>query len=84
VTGQQAIYESPDGGKTVYVRTSGSTDRTLYSQNLPPRIDPMDGLKTKLTYADWVYANRLAEQNPALQEAIDSFILLYNLVKNHG
>lgn len=71
-----SIYESPDGGKTIYQRQAGSVERHLVSSNLTGSV--------RLTYADWVYANVLAEHNSALQEALDKFILLYNLVKDHG
>ena len=81
---KDTVYESPDGGVTVYSRKIGSTVRHRVEHNVPPRIDPLEGLKYRLTYADWVYANMLAENNSALQEAIDKFILLYILTKDHG
>lgn len=71
-----SIYESPDGGNTIYQRQAGSVERQLIKGNFTGSV--------RLTYADLVYANILAEQNPALQEALDKFILLYNLVKDHG
>lgn len=74
------IYESPDGGNTIYEREYGSRDRKLIANN----IDPYQSAKSRLSYADWVYANVLAEHHSALQEARDKFILLYNLVREHG
>ena len=78
------IYESPDGGKTVFARKIGSTQRQLAAENLKPRIDPLESNQYPLTMADYFYIQRLAKTNPALREAVDNLIVLYELVKTNG
>jgi len=38
------VYESPDGGKTVYARKSGAVDRTLHWQDSELR-ETLDSIK---------------------------------------
>lgn len=78
------IFESPDGGRTVYSRKIGDNHRTLVAKNMPPRVDPMDGLKYNITLQEWIYINQLAENQPALKEAIEQVWSLYNLIKEDG
>jgi hypothetical protein len=75
------IFESPDGGKTVYSRKSGSSpqDRTLVYK------DPELILKEELT-AKWVVWKdilREAKDNPTLTDAIERVEVLYALIKEH-
>lgn len=70
------IYESPDGGNTIYERESGQMDRTLVKEN-----------KTLIEQiresAMWGEINRMARTNPGLQAELDRVIMFYNLIKNH-
>ena len=72
------IYESPDGGETVYVRNMGSHDRELHhvsskQTNLMNRIQE-DQL--------WDQIRRHARIHPALQAELDRVIIVYNLIKD--
>jgi hypothetical protein len=69
------IYESPDGGKTIYSRKSGSSQRTLHS------IDPMYKKEQELT-EKWA---RLKEavflEDPAIDDLISKIEMLMELKK---
>ena len=67
------IYESPDGGKTVYSRKSGSSDRTLIKE------DPDKHYITK--WYEWKEILKLAETEPSLADAINQAEIIYALVK---
>ena len=67
------IYESPDGGKTVYSRKSGSADRTLVKE---------DTNKHYITkWYEWKEILKLAETEPSLADAINQAEIIYALVK---
>ena len=67
------IYESPDGGKTVYSRKSGSSDRTLIKE------DTSQSYITK--WYEWKEILKLAETEPALANAINTAEMLYVILK---
>jgi hypothetical protein len=67
------IYESPDGGKTVYSRKSGSSDRTMIKD------DTSQSYITK--WYEWKEILKLAETEPALANAINKAEMIYKLVK---
>ena len=67
------IYESPDGGKTVYSRKSGSSDRHMLKE---------DTNKHHVTkWYEWKEILMLAETEPALANAINKAEMLYVLLK---
>lgn len=67
------IYESPDGGKTVYSRKSGSSDRTMVKE---------DDAKHHITrWYEWKNILKLAETEPSLADAINKAEVIYALVK---
>ena len=72
---QEYIYESPDGGHTVYRRHPGKLDRELVSidQETQCRIDSLKEDKM------WGEIRRCAKQDPALQEMLDQLRIYYNL-----
>lgn len=74
------IYESPDGGKTVYSRTNGSPQRKLHSVSSDLETE-MDRVQRE---QQWLNILKLSERSPALQEAIDRVIVLYELQKSEG
>lgn len=71
------IYESPDGGETVYVRESGSSQRQLHSQS-PRALDLHAQIKEDQL---WGNIRRAAKTNPTLQRALEEAVLIYNLSK---
>jgi hypothetical protein len=71
--GVKLIYESPDGGKTVFSRESGSKKKNLVGYQYDLFED-----------VNWHEIAFEARTNPALQQALDRAILLYNLSKDHG
>lgn len=76
------IYESPDGGKTVYSRKSGEPhdSRTLHS------IDPVykREQEIKLRWANLKEAVYMADSNPTLNDAISKVETLYVLLKKEN
>lgn len=74
------IYESPDGGKTVYARQSGSTDRWIHS---------IDGETQQMLdrLADdrmWREILEAAQTNTALADLLEQVKMTYQLTKNEN
>jgi len=67
------IYESPDGGKTIYSRKSGSSDRTMVEE------DPNKHYISR--WYEWREILRIAEEEPSLRDAIEKAEMIYKLVK---
>jgi len=67
------VFESPDGGKTVYRRKVGSAERELYIADRGPRL---------VSWGEWTEIMKTAQEHPALMEAIDKLIVIYNLCKD--
>ena len=75
---EAVIYESPDGGETVYVREHGSTQRKLHSESARA-ID----LRQQMQEAQlWENIRQEAKTNVSLQHAIDQVKLIYQLSKS--
>ena len=68
------IYESPDKGDTIYEREIGEPQRLLVEENL---TNYEQILEDKM----WGDIRRLARTNPALQDALERVIVVYNLIK---
>jgi len=64
------VYESPDGGKTVFARHAGSTERRLVEQNT---YEHWNGFALRY---DW---DGLAERHPAIQEQLERLKVLVEL-----
>lgn len=64
------IYESPDGGKTIYQRDFGNLKKDKIKSE--GEIDLQDHLL-------WNEIRRVAKSNPALQRACDRVKLIYRL-----
>ena len=71
------IYESPDGGKTVYAREAGSSSRTLIGWNGTAKTKYVDELRL------WQDIRDSANTNSALQKALDNVIIIYKLSKDN-
>jgi hypothetical protein len=72
------IYESPDGGHTVYARLPGSTERNLIGISLTKQKFLEDAKQKDI----WIDILKESENNPALQKAIENVMLLYKISKN--
>jgi hypothetical protein len=74
------IYESPDGGKTIYARKFGSSDRVLIrTDTAVEEMEQAKKLRDKLL--DMVI---LSKTVPALKEQLDKLETIYLLVKNEN
>lgn len=71
------IYESPDQGETVYVRQSGSVERTLHSVS-ERKGNLIDELRESQL---WGQIHRAAKTNVALADALDKVKMIYALIK---
>lgn len=68
------IYESPDGGKTVYSRDFGSHQRTLVKRS--HEFDDLDRV------AKWLAILELAKTCPDLEKALQHIEVLYELIRS--
>lgn len=68
----QWIYESPDGGKTVYRRRAGNYYKELISEQD----------QTLFNYAEFIKMIELSERNPALKKALENLQLIYYTVRD--
>jgi len=73
------IYESPDGGKTVYERESGSSERKLIRDNRTVDGQPLYDhiMESKL----WGEIRRAAKTNVALADILEQAKMVYALIK---
>lgn len=74
------IYESPDGGKTIYAREAGSSDRTLIRSDNAV-LEMQQTLKTRDRILDMIL---LSKTVPALKEQLDKLETIYTLVKDEN
>jgi len=77
--GATYIYESPDGGQSVYARESGSKERKLIGESLSVKTNRELIQESQL----WHNIRVAARTNPTLQEALDRVIIIYNLSKSN-
>lgn len=69
------VYESPDGGDTVYQREFGQVHRELYSISEKKRQQQQ--LETQ--WLMWRQILAASKDNPALQRALDQARVVYEL-----
>ena len=69
------IYESPDGGRTVYARRPGSTQRSLYSQDPSLQLELAELGREKR----WVDIFGARKSNPELDRLCEQVEILYEL-----
>jgi len=70
------IYESPDGGHTIYRRKIGETKKELVSED--------EYVLNARARIEWLEIFDRKDSNPTLQAAMDRVILVHRLTKNHG
>ena len=71
------IYESPDGGRTVYARHPGSSTRELYSRD-PKLIEQENELKQQ---ERWQYILAARKNNSAIDNLCEQAEILFELSK---
>lgn len=80
------IYESPDGGKTIYAREFNSLEKKLvgyqYDFNNSHVNNKSPGQKDYEEHILWNEIRQAAKTNPALQKAMERAILIYRLSKD--
>ena len=69
------IFESPDGGRTVYARSPGSTNRELYSQD--PKLQ--QELRDLESSKRWVEIFQARRDNAELDHLCEQVEILWEL-----
>ena len=69
------VFESPDGGRTVYARNSGSTKRELHWQDPKLQQELKDLEKSKR----WVEIFQARRDDPELNHLCEQVEILYEL-----
>lgn len=67
------IFESPDGGKTIYSRKSGDTNKELIKE------DPQ--LKDRQRWLEWRDILEASKDNTALADLIEKAEMIWKLIK---
>ena len=72
------IFESPDGGRTVYARKPGTIERKLYSQDptLQQELKDLENSKR------WVEILQARKDDPELDHLCEQVEILYELSRN--
>lgn len=73
------IFESPDGGETVYMRTEGSTDRVLHLESELKQTLHEQIKEDQL----WGNIRRRARTHPGLQDELNRVIMFYTLLEQN-
>jgi hypothetical protein len=69
------IYESPDGGRTVYARRPGSSQRHLHSQDPAVQLEIAELEQQKR----WIDIFQERKDNPELDHLCEQVEILYEL-----
>ena len=72
------IFESPDGGNTIYRREFGKTERELHSISEEKRKCDQQLEEEML----WVKIAQVSRTNPALQAALEQARVIYELSRH--
>jgi hypothetical protein len=75
------VFESPDGGNTVYSRQPGSDQRELVKNHDARTHDGRPLHEHIMESKLWGDIRRAAETNTALQDALERAIMIYHLTK---
>jgi hypothetical protein len=82
------IFESPDGGRTVYSRDIGETPpqrvQIKFDDTDPRTWDRRPLHEHIMEDKMWGEIRRMARTDPGLQELLERVIVYYNLRKDHG
>jgi hypothetical protein len=72
---QSVVYESPDGGKTVYAREHGSSVRQLHLEDPTWKKEQ----RLQIRWRNLKEAVYMADSDPSLNDAISKVEMLYAL-----
>jgi hypothetical protein len=72
------VFESPDGGRTVYARRPGETNRQLHSQSQELQQE-LEELKQEKRWVDILGARKT---NPELNQLCEQVEIFYELSKD--
>ena len=72
------VFESPDGGRTVYARKPGGTKRELHWQD--PQLQ--QELRDLESSKRWVEIFQARKNNPELDHLCEQVEILYELARN--
>jgi len=70
------VYESPDGGKTIYEREMGSTERIMIRED-PER-------KYIEQYNNWRDILKVARNNTTLHDLVEQAEMVYAIIKEEN
>ena len=70
------VYESPDGGRTVYQREIGSSERTLTPNSVKMTQDLLDQMREDKMWGDM---RRMSKNDSALAELLSHAVVYYKL-----
>lgn len=76
--GATYIYESPDGGESIYAREAGTNDRVLVGQSYKAR-SKLDQIKEDKL---WGEIRRKAQTHAGLAEELERVIVYYRLLES--
>ena len=71
------VFESPDGGETIYIRKHGETERKLYHVS-NEALEKMNDLKEMQL---WHEIRQYAKNDEDLQKALERVKIIYYLKK---
>ena len=75
------IFESPDGGGTIYRRLPGTSERELYQDNRTHDGQPLiDHIREQKM---WGEIHQMARTDAGLQELLERAIIYYHLKKEN-
>jgi len=77
--GTTYIYESPDGGQTVYAREFNSSEKILVGRSYMIEFEEQQQKEDSL----WRAIRAASADNSALQDAMDHVIMMYNLTNTN-
>lgn len=72
------IYESPDGGNTIRKRKFGSLETEVIQETMSEAVRHM--LEDRL----WRHIREAAKDNPALQDALEQALIIYELSRKNN
>ena len=84
--GATYVYESPDGGETVYVREFGAAPTTRVEIDAPMSANKQQILTRRAEMLEremWEKIRRAAKTNITLQTALEQCIIIYKLSKDY-